>query len=209
VLASLFMTASVLMDAGFYVRRCTGLKLGITMSAAAVILVLYTLLIPAYGAMGAALATLLGFIFLAFATWRTAQRIFPVDYEWSRLSIMTIMAVVLWLVSRLLPEAGWAVAAKCGLWLLWPLLVWLCRLPSAEEKEYVRTGVHEALEWMGLSRTRRDSTTALSSRMKPGWSSHMLRTEKTESIETQGRERASTSDGLLHELVPAEPTFDP
>ena len=57
VLAGFFQTAASLMDAGFYVRRRTGLKLYITLAATAVILVLYSVLIPLYGAMGAAAAT--------------------------------------------------------------------------------------------------------------------------------------------------------
>jgi O-antigen/teichoic acid export membrane protein len=154
VLASFCFSVSVLMDAGFYVRRRTGLKLGITASASAVILVLYALLIPPYGAMGAALATLGGFAFMAVCTWRTAQRIFPVQYEWGRVAAMLALAAGLWLVSRLLPEATpWAVLAKAGLWLLWPTLVWVLGLPSALEKDYVRTAVRQALAWLrpGLS----------------------------------------------------------
>jgi peptidoglycan biosynthesis protein MviN/MurJ (putative lipid II flippase) len=101
-----------------------------------VILVLYVVLIPTYGAMGAALATVGGFAFLAFVTWKTTQRIFPVEYEWGRLLDLTALAVGLWLVSRFLPPTVWAIAAKGGLWLMWPLLVWVCGLPSSEEKEY-------------------------------------------------------------------------
>src|ERR1019366_2533559 len=57
VLAGFFQTAAALMDAGFYVRRRTGLKLYISLASTVVILVLYVVLIPTYGAMGAALAT--------------------------------------------------------------------------------------------------------------------------------------------------------
>jgi O-antigen/teichoic acid export membrane protein len=152
VLATFFLNASVLMDGGFYVRRRTELKLGIALSAAAVILVLYAVLIPPFGAMGAALATLGGFVALAVCTWRVAQRVFPVEYEWGRVAGLVALAVPLWLASRLLPQAGWAPAAKAGLWLLWPLLVWACRLPSAEEKAYVREGARQALAWLRAAR---------------------------------------------------------
>jgi hypothetical protein len=86
--------------------------------------------------MGAAAATVAGFAFLAAVTWKTTQRIFPVEYEWGRLVDLMGLAAGLWLVSRFLPATGWAIAAKGGLWLLWPLLVWMCGLPSPEEKEY-------------------------------------------------------------------------
>jgi hypothetical protein len=53
------------------------------------------------------------------------------------------LAAGLWLVSRFLPPTLWAIAAKGGLWLLWPLLVWLCGLPSSEEKEYAFSAVRQ------------------------------------------------------------------
>ena len=55
------------------------------------------------------------------------------EYEWGRADRPAGLAAGLWLASRFLPAAGWAVAAKAGLWLLWPLLVWVCGVPSAEE----------------------------------------------------------------------------
>ena len=136
VLAGFFQAAAALMDAGFYVRRRTGLKLYITLASTVVILVLYVVLIPTFGAMGAALATVAGFAFLAVCTWSMTQRIFPVEYEWGRLVDLIGLAAGLWLVSRFFPSTGWAIAAKGVLWLAWPLLVWMCGLPSAEEKEY-------------------------------------------------------------------------
>ena len=118
VLAGFFQAAAALMDAGFYVRRRTGLKLYITLASTVVILVLYVVLIPTYGMMGAAAATVAGFAFLAAVTWKTTQRIFPVEYEWGRLLDLVGLAAGLWLVSRFLPPTGWAIAAKGGLWLL-------------------------------------------------------------------------------------------
>ena len=150
VLAGFFQAGAALMDAGFYVRRRTGLKLYITLASTAVILVLYVVLIPTYGMMGAAAATVAGFAFLAAVTWKTTQRIFPVQYEWGRLLDLAALAVGLWLVSHFLPPTLWAIAAKGALWLLWPLLVWACGLPSTEEKEYVFDAVRQT--WAKLRR---------------------------------------------------------
>jgi O-antigen/teichoic acid export membrane protein len=146
VMAGFFQSAASLMDSGFYVRRRTDLKPRITLTATAVILVLYAVLIPLYGAMGAAFATVAGFAFLAFSTWRATQRIFPVEYEWARLLDLVGLGAGLWLVSRFLPAVPWAVAAKAGLWLLWPLLVWCCGLPSPEERIYVYEAVRFAMK---------------------------------------------------------------
>jgi O-antigen/teichoic acid export membrane protein len=144
VLACFFQAAASLMDAAFYVRHRTGLKLGITVSATAVVLILYIVLIPLYASQGAALATLAGFAFLAVCTWAVTQRIFPVRYEWSRLGALLGLTAALWLTSRTLPTGGWAVAAKVGMLLAWPLVVWWTGLVSREEKEQARDLFHTA-----------------------------------------------------------------
>jgi O-antigen/teichoic acid export membrane protein len=137
LLACFCQAGSSLMDAGFYVRHRTGLKLGITLTATALMLVLYALLIPPFGSRGAALATLIGFAFLAAHTWRTTQRVFPVRYEWRRLLTLVGMAAALALAGRCLPAAGWAWPLKAALWLALPLMAWQVGLISWAEKEYV------------------------------------------------------------------------
>jgi O-antigen/teichoic acid export membrane protein len=155
VLASFCQTGASLMDAGFYVRRRTGLKLWITLAATALTLGLYVALIPSLGGMGAALATLGGFAFHAACTWQVTQRVFPVRYEWGRVSALFGLAVGLWLLSRLLPLTPWAVAVKAGLWLLWPLLVWQTGLASPDEKQYVRSLLKQLTDnlWRRTGRT--------------------------------------------------------
>ncbi|MGH7173438.1 MAG: polysaccharide biosynthesis C-terminal domain-containing protein, partial [Gemmataceae bacterium] len=99
---------------------------------------MYAVLIPRYGSMGAAIATLIGFVFLAVCTWAVSQRVFPVRYEWPRLAALLALAVSLWLISRLLPAAWWVGPVKAGLWLLGPLLAWHSGLMSQHEKKQVR-----------------------------------------------------------------------
>lgn len=63
----------------------------------AVIVVLYALLIPRWGAMGAAVATLIAFILRFFLFYRFAQRLWPVSYDWAptlRLTALGVIAVV-------------------------------------------------------------------------------------------------------------------
>jgi O-antigen/teichoic acid export membrane protein len=166
VLACFFQAGASLMDAAFYVRQRTGLKLCITLGATAVMLVLYLVLIPPYGSLGAALATLGGFAFLAVCTWALTQRLFPVHYEWPRLGALVGLTATLWLLSRGLPVGGWAIAVKAALLLAWPLLVWYTGLVTPQEKEQARelfrqtgAGASRALLWApqrfgGLARPR-------------------------------------------------------
>jgi O-antigen/teichoic acid export membrane protein len=137
VLAGCFQTAAALMDAGFYVSRRSGLKVGITLSATFLMSVLYGLLIPTYGSMGAAVATLGGFACLAIVTWVITQRVFPVRYEWLRLSTLLAFVVGIWLVSWGIP-ASWSWAPlKLALFACLPVGAWLCGLISPAEKAYL------------------------------------------------------------------------
>jgi O-antigen/teichoic acid export membrane protein len=148
LLACFFQSAATLMDAGLYVRHRMGLKLGITLATTVVMLLLYALLIPPYGSMGAALATLIGFAFLAVCTWAVSQQVFPIHYEWPRLAALLALAIGLWLVSRGLPAAWWVWPVKAGLWLLAPVLIWYTGLMSPREKEQVRALI-KAIKQMG------------------------------------------------------------
>jgi O-antigen/teichoic acid export membrane protein len=137
VLACFFQSASSLMDAAFYVRHRTGVKLCITIVTTAVMLLFYCTLIPMSGSHGAALATLGGFGFLALATFVVTQRIFPIRYEWSRLAALVGLAVVLWIAGRALPGGTLGIVARGTLWLTAPLLAWSAGVMHREELQYV------------------------------------------------------------------------
>jgi O-antigen/teichoic acid export membrane protein len=137
VVAGLFQTAAALMDAGFYVARRSGLKVGITLSATLVMVALYFVLIPSYGSIGAALATLGGFVFLAVVTWVVSQRVFRVRYEWRRLVMLLALACGCWVFSRCIPAAwAWSPLKFALLVGILPL-AWKIGLLSANEKAYL------------------------------------------------------------------------
>jgi O-antigen/teichoic acid export membrane protein len=143
VLAYGLSTAADMMDAAFYIRRRTGLKSWITVFSTAAMLALYAVLIPPLGIMGAAYATLAGFAFHLGLTWVVSQRVFRVRYEPERLAAVLGLAVLLWLASRLLPHAPWAIGVKLFLWLLWPAALWV-GFVSKEEKAWVSDAVQSA-----------------------------------------------------------------
>jgi O-antigen/teichoic acid export membrane protein len=143
VLAYAFLTGADLMDAGFYVRRRTGRKTPIALASTAWMCLLYALLIPPYGAVGAALATLGGFVGHAALTRLVSQRVFPVRYEAGRLAAMLALAGLVWLAGRALPAAVWAVPAKVLLWGTWPTLLWVMGVVSAEEKAWARAAARQ------------------------------------------------------------------
>jgi O-antigen/teichoic acid export membrane protein len=137
LLACFCQAAATLMDAAFYVRGRPGLKLAVTAATTVVMVGLYLALIPPLGGLGAALATLLGFVFLAACTYGVSQRLFPVRYEWGRLAGLLALAAALYLPARALPAVLWTVPVRAGLGLLGPALAWRWGLVSDEEKEIV------------------------------------------------------------------------
>jgi O-antigen/teichoic acid export membrane protein len=140
------------------VRHCTGRKLAVTVAATLVTLAGYALLIPLWGVMGAALATLAGFAFLAAATYVVTQRIFYVEYEWSRLSGLCLLAGALWLMGTWLPNGAWGMAGKGALLASAPVLAWLGGLSSAEDRRTVRAVLQ------GLERLRGQRVVSLPER---------------------------------------------
>jgi O-antigen/teichoic acid export membrane protein len=137
VVAGFFQTAAALMDAGLYVRRRSGLKVGITLSSTLVMSLLYCVLIPYYGSMGAALATLGGFAFLALVTWMVSQCVFPVRYEWSRLILLVSLGSGTWLIAHYVPATWSWSPLKLGLLAGVPMLAWKTGLVSSAEKAYL------------------------------------------------------------------------
>jgi O-antigen/teichoic acid export membrane protein len=148
VLGYYCLTAADLMDSGFYVKKKTTWKTPITMASTAAMLALYWALIPPYGVLGAALATLGGFLFHAVLTWWVTQRVFPVRYEWGRTGTALGLAFAAWLVSRSLPAVPWAIPVKVALWPAWLLTLWCTGLVSRSEKEHARETAVATLGWL-------------------------------------------------------------
>jgi len=90
----------------------------VTGAAAAVNVALNLLLIPPFGMMGAAVATIVAYVTMfAGMTW-WAQRIFPVPYQWRRVLTAVVVAIALVLVGKL---AGGGLPVAIALSLAYPL----------------------------------------------------------------------------------------
>lgn len=137
VLAYFFQAAADLMEGGFYVRRRTVHKSWISPVSTLLMVALYALLIPRWGAVGAALATLGGFAFHAALTFLVSQRVFPVRYQWGRLAAMLGLAVAAWGAARLLPAGPWTVPARILLGAAWLVLLWTAGVVAPEEKQHL------------------------------------------------------------------------
>ena len=148
VLAFFFSNAAVLFDSALYVRRRTRLKPWLNLASALVTIPLFLWLIPKYGAMGAAVALLVGSISWATLTVVVAQRVFRVRYEPRRLAAMLLLAVSLVLASRTLGTGLTAVPGKLLLWAAWPGILLACRLVSDEEKQHAIGAWRAGWAWL-------------------------------------------------------------
>lgn len=135
VIAYLFSTMADLMDSGFYVTRRTSWKPYITLASAGVVLVLYLLLIPRCGPMGAAYATIGAFAVSAGLTFYLSQREFPVRYEPRRLAVLLGIATGMTGIAQALPAELWMAPFKLLLLGLTPVLLWLTGAFAEEARE--------------------------------------------------------------------------
>ena len=77
-------------------------------------------LIPAYGMLGAAYATLAGYILImVLRTWN-AQRVYPVQYQWRRVVVLVAVAGALTAIGKEMPQS---LPLAIGLTLAYPLLL--------------------------------------------------------------------------------------
>lgn len=90
------------------------------------ILVLYAVLIPRFGAAGASWATFLGFAFRSVVTRRFAQRLWPVPVSWGRLRGLAIFSGAVSIAGSFVPGIGLVpmTLALMGIGLGYLVVVW-------------------------------------------------------------------------------------
>ena len=134
-------------QSGFYIKKATGPVMFLSMAAVVVNVYLNLLLIPLYGFLGAAAATVLTFLVLVITTRAKAQQVFPIELEWRKITIPLLTALALFagvLLARDLP-GYWPVIAKGSAPLLWLGAVWAGGFFDAEERIEVQRLVGRAI----------------------------------------------------------------
>ncbi len=126
--------AYIVMAIGVGRAKRTQLNWVITGVAAAVNVGLNLLLIPPYGIMGAAVATVVAYVVMFIGMTWYAQRVFPTPYQWRRVLTAVAAAVGLLLLGRGL--GGFA--AAIGLTLAYPVALVLLGFLLPEERIRLR-----------------------------------------------------------------------
>jgi O-antigen/teichoic acid export membrane protein len=92
-------------------------------------------LIPAYGMLGAAYATLAAYALLMVVRTWNAQHIYPVPYQWRRVGVVLVVAGALTALGKLLPQS---LPLAIGLTLAYPLALGLLGFYLPVERQRLR-----------------------------------------------------------------------
>jgi phosphomannomutase len=124
------------------------LLVALTILAAALNIGLNLLLVPRFGTMAAAINTLVAFVALFIMTYVVGQRVYPLQYQWSRLLLVFGLALALFAVGWwLVPPSNLlvSIALKLALLAILPALLWFTGFLTPAEKARVRQVVGTAL----------------------------------------------------------------
>lgn len=155
-LAYLFWAMSIIADTVFYATKKTDVKPLILGLSALLCVSCYLILIPPFGMMGAAWATVIGFAFFALFSMRFGQRYMHIPYQYGRLTLILLLASGIflsgkWLVAKGLNDILVAVAAAG----VFPAVLWLSPLWARSEKQALLWPLLKARSWMLPGKTGR------------------------------------------------------
>jgi len=136
---------------GILIQRATHYLAGISIVAALANLGLNYVLIARYHAMGAALATLLSYVFLLALALLVAQRVYHVRYEYLRNAGVLALATVIYIISTFIDlRLFLSLAANLALFVVFPIVT--VRMLGREERAMFRQLAAKAAQRLfGLS----------------------------------------------------------
>lgn len=135
VLAYLFWAISIVGDTVFYSTKKTEVKPLILGSAAVFCISWYLILIPRYGSLGAAWATVISFAFFALVTLRVGRRYLPIDYHYGKMGAILAVGIALFVAGKYLADRGVSeLLCTFGAMLIFPACMWGSGLWTQQEK---------------------------------------------------------------------------
>jgi O-antigen/teichoic acid export membrane protein len=128
--------AVVYVQFGIHLVKKTRYLAYATLMTAAINIIANILLIPSLRAWGAALATLISYLFLLAYIHIISQRFYHVPYEYGRIAKMSMVALALFALGSLINPSSimLSMSVKFLLAFLFPFILYFFKLYSAEEK---------------------------------------------------------------------------
>jgi len=138
--AYIFYSWTIIMDASFYVTKRTVYKIYSISLAGAIVVLLYWWLIPRYGMMGAAWATLGGYASYAALTALYAQRVYAIRYQMKRLAFLFVGAVIFYKIGALVPitPLSSGMILRSLVTLTFPFTLWLGGFLEDDERRALK-----------------------------------------------------------------------
>jgi O-antigen/teichoic acid export membrane protein len=122
---------------GIYLKKKTRVVPFVTGIGAAINIVGNLILIPRWGMMGAAWATLMGYLAMAVVLYITVQKFYPVKYQFQRLAKIVFITGLLFIFWKCF---GYPILMRIVLLVVcYPLGLVLTRFFTSEEKQRFRT----------------------------------------------------------------------
>lgn len=139
LLGYVFLGISTNLSAGLYIEKQTKLIPISTFIGAAVNVVANFVLIPRFGMMGAAWATLFAYFSSALSVYILAERVYPIAYEYARLGKIAVSVSAVMLLSTVWsPESALAgFLLKCAFVALFLLLMYILKFFEPKELSFL------------------------------------------------------------------------
>ncbi len=142
---------------GYNLAKKTSYVPFIVGTGAIVNIILNFILIPPYGMMGAALATLISYIVLPIGAYLISQKYYPINYEWERMLKILLVATIFYVPIYILNEREihtspfFAIIVKVLLILLFPLGLYIIKFYQPQEiqkaKHLISQGMRRVFYW--------------------------------------------------------------
>lgn len=131
--AYLFNGLAVIFSAGIYIEKKT-YYLPITTITSAIINILFNfMLIPIFGIIGAALATLISYFSIALLNYIFSQKVYYIRYEYMRMFKVIIAVFILLLINYIFKEYFTIIVLKILLLTSFPIILYLLKYFEKEE----------------------------------------------------------------------------
>ena len=136
-----------------FLKSRTGLIPLVTIAAGLVNVGLLVALAPRFGIMAGAWATAGGYAVMLLLVWTAARSAFPLRYEYARLGVLLGTAGVIFGVAQALafPATTGGAAARLGLWLAFPLVLFFLGFFRSGEREVLRRALQRASASVGMT----------------------------------------------------------
>ncbi|NUN69942.1 MAG: oligosaccharide flippase family protein [Bacteroidetes bacterium] len=135
LLSYTFMGIGTILNAGIQIEKKTMYLFPTSLSGSLTKIVLTFVLVPVFGIMGAAYATLAGYIMVEVTLFIVVQRFYPIEYEYRRILKLTLLTAAAYAAYVLLAPG---ILLKTGILAAWAIGLFSYGFFTAGEKERLR-----------------------------------------------------------------------